>query len=115
MTEATPRPPPYRFISLSIQFLHYLVIPFLFHLRAPVEVEIRRVPLSRFRFPSALLYRHVYVPVDITYAERYACIPQQAPCKFQRGSFLVFLAQPVESHQRDFPVAYRYRIHDRCS
>ncbi|EXY33622.1 hypothetical protein M080_4073 [Bacteroides fragilis str. 3397 T10] len=97
--------------SLSIQFLHDLVIPFLFHLRVPVEVEMRRVPVSRFRFPTALLYRPVYLPVDITYTKEYACAMQHTPGEFQCGICLVFLAQPVESHQCDFLVAYRYGVH----
>ena len=59
--------------SLSIQFLHYLVIFFLFHFRVPVEVEICRVPVSRSWQSSALPYRHVYVPIDIAYTERNAC------------------------------------------
>ena len=60
-------------VSLSVQFLHYPVVSFLFHLRIPVEVEMRRVPVSSPRLSSALLYSHVYVPVDIAYAERDAC------------------------------------------
>ena len=34
----------------------------------------------------------------------YACAMQHTPCEFQCGICLVFLAQPVESHQRDLSV-----------
>src|SRR5699024_3610094 len=102
MTEATFRPLPCCF--LTIQFLHDLVIYFLFHFRIPVEVEISRVSVSCPWHSSALLYCPVYLPVDITYAKRYACAMQHTPCEFQCGICLVFLAQPVESHQCDLSV-----------
>ncbi|MCA5987765.1 hypothetical protein KFX41_19145, partial [Bacteroides thetaiotaomicron] len=35
---------------------------------------------------------------------------QHTSGKFQRGILPVVLAEPVESHQRDFPVAYRYGV-----
>ena len=56
--------------------------------------------VARFRQLTGI----VYLPVDITYAKRYACAMQHTPCEFQCGICLVFLAQPVESHQRDLSV-----------
>ena len=75
MTEAAFKPPPCCF--LTIQFLHDLVIYFLCHFRIPVEVEISRVSVSCSWHSSALLYCPVYLPVDITYAKRYACAMQR--------------------------------------
>ena len=56
-------------LLLPIQFFHYLVIPFLYHLRLTVEVKICGVPVTGTWLSAALSYCRVNIPVNITNAE----------------------------------------------
>ena len=74
-------------------------------------METGGISVTGSRLTAALPYRHVYLPVDITDAERYVGVLKHTSGKPQSGVLLVLSAQLVESHYCDFSVFYRYRIH----
>ena len=76
---------------LSVFFHEFFVFLF-FHFCFSAEMEICRIPISRYRLTSVLAQCRIYFPICITYTERDVRVLEQSTGQFQRRILLSLMA-----------------------
>ena len=63
--------------------VEYLFVSLFLHLRLCIETEMCRISVSSSWIATELLDSHIYLPIHLAYAERYAVIVQQVVSQSQ--------------------------------